>query len=379
LNSELNATLTRQPKIFICAGEASGDYHGAALAREILQAAPGAEIRGLGGVRMREAGVNLEHGIEELNMMGFGVVFHLRRIFAIMRQLDEAIRAWRPDAVVFIDFPDFNLRLAQKVRAAGLRTVYFIPPKLWAWRSWRVRELRKKIDQLLVIFPFEVEFYKARGLTAEYVGNPLLDDCKATSRLDPEGEPVIALVPGSRRHEIATLLPPMVEAVLELQKTHPKARFVLPAASSVADEALAPAVQAGVTVLRKPLQEVLTQCDFAWVASGTAALEAALAETPFVVVYKVNAFTYQVAKNLIKIKHISLPNILAGKTLVPELLQSDVNGVRLAEEARAAIDDAKTRHAIHQSLREVKRILGEPGAARRAAQAVLRGAGVLTV
>lgn len=364
------------PKFFISAGEASGDYHGAALARALKLAIPDAEIVGVGGPRMQAAGVRVVQDIAELNMMGLGVVLHLRRLLGIMRKVERSIVDLQPDAAVFIDFPDFNLRVAKRVHTAGVRTVYFIPPKLWAWRSWRANKLKKAIDQLLVIFPFEVDFYAKRGMRAEFVGNPLIDDCTAASRPNPVGAPIVGLVPGSRRQEIATLLPRMLDAVRELKRTHPNAIFRLPAAPSVTEAQLAPAREAGIEILRKPLPEVLSTCDYAWVASGTAALEAALVETPMVVVYIVPPITYAVAKRLVKLSHFSLPNILAGRGVVPELLQDDVNGARLAAEARLVLDDAAHRAKVHAELQQVKALLGLPGAPARAAQAILRELGL---
>lgn len=364
------------PRFFISAGEASGDYHGAALARALKQAVPNAEIIGVGGPRMQAAGVRVVQDIAELNMMGLTVVFHLRRMLGIMRKVEQTIVDFKPDAAIFIDFPDFNLRVAKRVHKAGVRTVYFIPPKLWAWRSWRANKLKKVIDQILVIFPFEVDFYAKRGMKAEFVGNPLVDDCTYASRPNPVGAPVIGLVPGSRRQEIATLLPRMLDAARELKRTHPNAVFRLPAAPSVPDEQLTPAREAGIEIIRKPLPEVLSTCDYAWVASGTASLEAALVETPMIVVYILPAVAYAIASRLVKLSHFSLPNILAGRGVVPELLQSDVTGERLAAEARRVLDDAAYRSQMHGDLQQVKALLGAPGAPARAAAAILRELGL---
>jgi lipid-A-disaccharide synthase len=361
------------PKILISAGEASGDYHGAALARALRELAPGVELRGLGGARMAQAGVDLIADIKDMNVMGLVELLpQLRKILAIKKRTEQTALAWKPDAVVCIDFPDFNLRLAAKLHKQGLRTVYYIPPKLWAWRSWRAKKLKRVIDQVLVIFPFEVAFYETYGIAAEFVGNPLIDDCRMAARPHPVGAPVVGLVPGSRKGEIATLLPPMLEAAKLLAERMPGVHFRLPAASSVSDLQLEPARAAGIEILRRPLPEVLATCDYAWVASGTASLEAALVEVPMVVVYRLNALSFAIARALVNIKHFSLPNILAGREVVPELLQADVNGPRLAAEAERVLADAAARDALHAGLRSVKEQLGAPGAATRAAAAILR-------
>jgi lipid-A-disaccharide synthase len=359
-------------KFFISTGEASGEYHGAALARALQKLDPQAEIRGIGGTRMGAAGVSLTADIRTLSVMGMVELLpRLRDILRLKKRVEGEIKAWKPDAVILIDFPDFNLRLADRLHAAGLHTVYFIPPKLWAWRTWRVRKLKRVIDQVLVIFPFETDFYAKHGVRAAYVGNPLLDDCEGTARPDPVGPPVIGLVPGSRRGEVGKLLPAMVDAVLELRKSHPQARFVLPVASSVDHEWLRVAEEAGVELHARPLSEVLLECDFAWVASGTATLEAALLEVPMVVVYKLHPVSLAIARRFVKLSHFSLPNILADRELVPELLQNEVNGQRLAQEARRIVDDSAARRKMHADLRGLRESLGERGAPDRAAREIL--------
>jgi lipid-A-disaccharide synthase len=359
-------------KIFICTGEASGEYHGACLAEALAEAAPGIEIRGVGGERMQAAGVRLSAHIDALNVMG--IVELLPKLWSVKRlhgRLVREIRTWRPDAVVLIDFPDFNLRLARALRESGIKIIYFIPPKLWAWRAWRVRQIRAWIDRLLVVFPFEVAFYAKHGVKAEFVGNPLLDHCEARKRDYLGGQPVIGVVPGSRRGELRKLLPPMLDAVAELRKRYPGARFLLPAASTVTSDLLAGVAEAGVEVCARPLAEVLAECDYAWVASGTAALEAALVGVPMVVVYRVHPLSLAIAKRLVKLNHFSLPNILANREVVPELLQNDVNGRRLAWEATRLLEDAEERGRMCRGLGEVRASLGEPGAPRRAAAAIL--------
>ena len=360
-------------KIFICAGEASGDYHGASLAKALFEQVPGVDIRGVGGAGMAREGVALSADIRRLGVMG--LVELLPRLVDILRvksQVEAEIAAWRPDAVVFIDFPGFNMRLALYCRRIGVRTVYFIPPKVWAWRQGRVRQLARDIDQMLVIFPFEADFYASHGLRAEYVGNPLLDGCTRQARRSSGDHPVIGLVPGSRRGEVNRLLPPMLDAVRRLRKTYPHARYLLPVASSVDQAFFADAVTLGVELEQRPLPEVLADCDFAWVASGTASLEAALVEVPMVVVYRLHPVSLAVGKAFVKLSHFSLPNILAGREVVPELLQNEVNGERLAEEAVRILEHPEARQAVQSELRHLRRMLGEPGAAERAAGAIVR-------
>ena len=361
------------PKFLISAGEASGDYHGAALARALLIKFPDAEIKGIGGIRMKEAGVELLADIKDLNVMDFfSVLAKLWQILKINNQLIATAKAWRPDAVIFIDFPDFNLRAAKKLDGTGIHTVYFIPPKAWAWRKYRVHKIIRHLRQILVILPFEVEFYREHGGVAEFIGNPLMDDCIQTARPDPEASPIVGLAPGSRKHEIDTLLGPMLDAVALLRKDFPTARFVLPVASTVDVARLQPAVDAGVELVAKPLPEVMAQCDFAWVASGTAALETALVEVPMAVVYKMAPFSFAIARHLVTLTHVSLPNILAGHEIVPEFLQETANGENIAREAVAVLRDPALRRKRHADLNGLRELLGKPGAAGRAADAIIR-------
>ncbi len=358
---------------FISAGEASGDFHGGALARALREVDPEVRLRGIGGKHMAEAGVELIADIRRLNVMGIVELLpRMREIIGIFGQAKDEIAAMRPDALIVIDFPEFNLRLADAVHKTGVRTVYHIPPKLWAWREGRIGKLRRVTDQVTVIFPFEEQFYAGHGVKAEYVGNPLIEDIRKRARPNPSGRPVVGLVPGSRRREIETLLPPMLDAVRALRLNVPDVRFVLPVAPSVDRRMLLEAVKLGVELHDRPLTEVVAGCDFAWVASGTAALETALVEVPMVVAYKVNPISLAVARRLVKLSHFSLPNILAGREVVPELLQNDVNGERLAAEALRILRDDEARRAVHADLRGVRRSLGKPGAARRAAEAIYR-------
>lgn len=360
-------------KFYICAGEASGDYHGASLAEALSRQLPECTIRGVGGAHMERAGVALSADIRRLGVMGLvELVPRLVDILRIKSQVEAEIAAWRPDAVIFIDFPGFNMRLARFCRRIGVRTVYYIPPKVWAWRQGRVRQLARDIDQMLVIFPFEAEFYARQGLDAEFVGNPLLDGCTRQARRASGPAPVIGLVPGSRRGEVSRLLPPMLDAVRHLRQVYPDARYVLPVASSVDRDILGDAVTLGVELVHRPLPDVLADCDFAWVASGTASLEAALVEVPMVVVYCLHPVSLAVGKAFVKLSHFSLPNILAGREVVPELLQNEVNGRRLASEARRILDHPGARQALQEELCQLRRMLGEPGAAGRAAAAIIR-------
>lgn len=361
-------------RIFLSAGEASGDYHGAMLAQALRRYHPACELRGVGGPRMHEAGVQLAANLADLNVMGLVELLpRLGRLLRIKSGVQRALLSWRPDVTVLIDFPGFNLALAKRLHRSGLRTVYYIPPKLWAWRESRVRLLRECVDQLLVIFPFEVDFYARHGLQAEYVGNPLLDDCQPGSRDVAADPPTLALVPGSRRSEVMRLLPVMLKAVERVRKRWAGARFCLPAAPTIPDEWFSTARAAGVMVERKPLGEVLADCDFAWVASGTAALEAALVGTPMVVAYRMNPLTLLVARRLVKLRHFSLPNILFGEEIVPELLQGEATAERLAAHCVRYIEDTSARMAMRQAFAKLRRSLGAPGAAKRAAVAILQG------
>ncbi len=367
------------------AGEASGDLHGAKLASALLRTHVGVRLEGVGGRLMKSAGVNLLGDIQDLGVVGVvEVLGHWGSIWSIYRKIRERMYQEPPDLVVFIDYPDFNLRIARIARRAGVPTVYYISPQVWAWRRGRIKTIAKLIDKMLVIFPFEKEFYETSGVNCEFVGHPLLDDlgilphrstlCSQLG-LDPE-RPIIGLLPGSRRQEVSRLLPAMLQAMERLKKRIPQLQLALAVAPSLDPrvvESIVAAMGAGLEVVLVPgkADEVISASDAVVVASGTATLQAAIHETPMVIVYKLSGLTYLLGRILIQTEHIGLVNLVAGKRIVPELLQSNVTGQAIEEEVYRILTDGVYTEGIRKGLSQVRAKLGSPGASSRAAKIIL--------
>ncbi len=367
------------------AGEASGDLHGAKLASALLRAHPKINLEGVGGRLMKSAGVDLLGDIQDLGVVGVvEVLSHWSSIWGIYRKVRERLHRKPPDLVVFIDYPDFNLRIARIARRVGVSTVYYISPQVWAWRRGRVKTIARLIDKMLVIFPFEKEFYATAGVDCEFVGHPLLDNLdtlppRTTLRsqlgLHPD-RPTIGLLPGSRRQEMSRLLPTMLQAMERLKKRIPQLQLVLavaPSLDSSVVESIVEAVGSGLEVvpISGRADEVISASDVVVVASGTATLQAAIHETPMVIVYKVSSLTYLLGRMLIQTEHIGLANLVGGKRIVPELLQSRVTGRAIEEEVYRILTDAVYTEEIRKGLSQVKAKLGLPGASARAAQCIL--------
>lgn len=377
----------------LVAGEESGDAHAAALAEGLRARAPAArfEFFGAAGARMREAGVEPVVRDEDLAITGLlEIARALPRFWSAYRALLRAAEERRPDAVVLVDWPDFNLALARALRRRGRRVVYYISPQLWAWRAHRVRQVRRDVDLLLTILPFERGWYEARGFdSVEFVGHPLAgqapprygrEEFCARHGLDPS-RPVVALLPGSRRKEFERHLPLMLRAAALVGGEREGAQFVValserraPAeAAALVDAARRDGLkeEARVAVARGETREALAASDAAAVCSGTATLEAALTNTPLVVVYKESALNWHTLGRLISVEHYGLPNLVAGRRVAPELMQHDFTPERLAAELSRLLDPPANA-AARARLRETAARLGEGGASLRAADAVLR-------
>ena len=366
----------------LVAGEASGDLHGAALCQALRERAPGARLFGMGGARMAAAGMEVVEDVTARAIVGgteaVAGVFPLYRTYRRLRA--RLGGAERPHALVLIDFPEFNLRLARAARRCGVPVVYFIPPQIWAWRGWRVRAMRRRLSLVLAVFPFELPFYRRARVPVEYVGHPLIDALatvpargEARVRLGiAADEHVIGLLPGSRHGEVERLLPIMREAVARVAARRPSARFVL---------ALAPTVDAAfvsrhldgasVTVVRDDVHDVIRASDVVLATSGTVTLEAALLGAPMVVCYRVSRLSALMIRSLIRVPWMSLPNLVLGRPVVTELFQGEATGESVAAEALRLLDDAGARDAQRVAFRELARGLGEPGVGARAARLVL--------
>jgi len=386
--------LTRpsEPHILLSAGEASGDLHGATLCRALLELAPDLRLRGMGGERMAAAGMELITDVSGHAVVGLSEALgRVPRLHRAYRQLRAEMLATRPAALVLIDFPEFNLWLARSARRAGVPVVYFIPPQLWAWRRGRIRQVARRIRRVLAVLPFETDLYRDSGVSVEFVGHPLLDvvpldltreEARRRLGLDP-GDVVIGLLPGSRREEVNRLLPSMLVAARRLAAAGIPARFALGAAPTIDVGAIARMVKSAaaeggprVDVLERRTYDVMAAADVLLISSGTATLEAALLGTPMVVCYRVSRFTELVVRIVARVEWCSLPNLIAGRAVLPEVLQDELTAQRLTSEALRLLEDPLAATAQRAAFKEVRAKIGEPGVGRRAARAVLETAGL---
>jgi lipid-A-disaccharide synthase len=370
------------PRILIITGEASGDLHGAHLAKAIAARDPSVQLVGIGGRGMRAAGVTMIPGIPQLDVVGLiglsAVRFLIRRVLAIRRLLKA--EAW--DLVVLIDNPGLNFHFARVAKAAGLRVVYYIAPQLWAWRPRRMKWIQRNVDHVVVILPFEAELYRRAGVRCTFVGHPLLDSVaphydrsalRAKYDLDASAT-VVGLLPGSRVAEVTMLLPVLLETASRLAGSDPKTQFVLAQASTIDDNLLQRLLRSSpvpVHVAKDQASEVMAASDLLLVASGTATLQAAVVGTPMILLYKTTLPTYWLARMWIRVKWIGLVNLVAGRSIVPELIQNEATVDRLFQEARRLLTDVCAYNDMREGLRQVRASLGEPGASGRAADVVL--------
>lgn len=359
-------------KIAIVAGEASGDLHAAEVLRELKKLDPRLDAFGIGGDLLAGQGMRLLHHAREMGIVGFfNVLLHYRMFKRIFDDIAGALARERPDVVLLVDYPGFNLRLARRCKELGLHVVYYISPQLWAWRRGRVKQVAKYVDRMIVIFPFEEDFYRQYGVDATYVGHPIIEEIGHIERAARgDGIARIALLPGSRNAEVISLMPAMVSAVELLSKDRKIDAFVVQA-PTIARELLERYV-AGTNVRIVPHENgaAIARADVALSSSGTATLECAVLGTPVVVMYRLSRANYMLGKMVVKIPHFSLVNIVAGKEVVPELIQHDVNPERIAAETRKLLDPANYARVVAE-LEVVRGKLGDAGAARRAAEAVM--------
>ncbi|MDD3814545.1 MAG: lipid-A-disaccharide synthase [Desulfocapsaceae bacterium] len=382
MNSQNRSGL--QQKIMIIAGEASGDLHGARLVQAMQAQDPGLLFCGMGSREMAAAGVEILFDAARIAVVGLAEVFtHFPDIIHALKILKKRMRDDPPDLLILIDFPDFNLMLAKKAKRLGIPVFYYISPQVWAWRTGRVKTIGRLVDTMGVILPFEESFYRSRGVTAHYVGHPLLDSVKVTSDRDsfcqrhginPEHK-LVGLLPGSRRKEISALLPDFLAAAKRLlRKYDHEFVFLLPVAATVSEEELWNnglgdySELINFRLICEDRYDMMAACDAVVAASGTVTLELAILGIPMVVVYRVSPHTYFLGRLLIRHMHFfSLVNLIAERGVVPELLQDDVQpGTIEAELARLLFDDKADRE-IRQGLTEVRAKLGNPGASRQAA------------
>ena len=378
----VNETTNGRKRIMLVVGEASGDLHGSRVVRALREREPGLQISAVAGAALRGEGVKVLFDVDRLTGMGFselvGNLANLWRAYALLkRELNEL----RPDLLILIDFPEFNLRLAPIAKRLGIPVLYYISPQVWAWRKRRVAEIARSVDCMAVVFPFEVALYEKAGLRVEFVGHPLLEIARPTrSRevtlaalgLDPL-KLTVAMLPGSRRREVAYHLPVMIEAA-ELLQREMAVQFVVVQASTVRDGGAAPwPPRSGLrlSISDGDVYNVLHACDLAWTASGTATLETGLMLRPMIIVYRLARLTYALARLLVRVEHVGMANILAGERVVPELIQTEMTARRIVDESRAILGRRGARERIVAKLAGVLEKLGHPGAAGRVADLAL--------
>ena len=365
--------------LLVVAGEVSGDRHGARLITELREQLPGTRPFGLGGGELSAAGTDLVGDVSQISVVGLVEALRVlpaaRRLF---RQVLDEVERRRPAAAVLIDFPGFNLRLARALHDRGIRVVYYISPQVWAWHQSRVRGIARTVDRMLVLFPFEVEFYAQHGVDAVHVGHPLVDQVPQLAHVcDAEGpeEPLrhVSMLPGSRISEARKLLPEMLGAAQRLAAAGPM-RFSIIRASSLPERLIADALanaRIDVEIVADADRfEVLAASHLALCASGTATLEVGLMTTPMIVAYKLSPWTYQLGRSLVQLPYVSLVNLVLGESAVPELLQREATAERLARRARELLADRGALAAMRRSLGGVRARLGSSGASRRAAEEV---------
>ncbi|KAF0804114.1 lipid A disaccharide synthase [Alcanivorax xiamenensis] len=371
------------PLIALVAGEASGDILGAGLIEALRERYPEARFFGVGGERMIAAGFETLFPMEKLSVMGITeVLSHLPELFRLRRQLVDALLEKRPAVVITIDSPDFTLGVAKRAHAAGLRTVHYVSPSVWAWRQGRVKGIRRDVDLMLTLFPFEALFYEEHEVPVAFVGHPLADmieldvdtaAARAELDLDEEGK-WLAVLPGSRGGEVSQLMPPFLDAMVRLHKDNPALRFVIPAANQARREQIEVALGAApalpVTVMDGRSRTVMAAADVVLMASGTATLEGLLLKKPMVVGYRVGAVTYAIVSRLVKSEFVALPNLLCRKAMVPELIQHQLSGEAAAREVNRWLHEPRRVAALREDFARVHEAL-RGGASVKAADAIV--------
>ncbi len=363
-------------------GEASGDLHGAHLVRALHKRDATLEVFGVAGEQLQRTNFEALFSVAKLTSMGvIELAGNLKNLWHAFRLLRRALTERRPNLLVLIDFPDFNLRLARIAHSMQIPVLYYISPQIWAWRRGRVRHIARWVTQMVVVFPFEVAFYKAHGVKVKFVGHPLLETVKVMRDresvlkqhgLDP-AKPTIALLPGSRHGEVSRHLHPMLGAATRLQQER-TLQFICVCANTINPDEIRAAIEQAslkIPVVTEERYDTVSAADLVWTASGTATLETALLGKPMIVVYRVSWVTYLLARLLVRVDHIGMVNLIAGERLMPELVQSEVTAERLAAESRVILDDAGVRSRISEKLSQLRNRLGSPGAAERVADLAL--------
>lgn len=370
-------------RIMIIAGESSGDFHSASLILALKKISPEIEISGIGGQRMRAAGADIYFDISELSIIGFtDVLKNLRKIKKVFNALLEKIDATSPDAVVLVDYPGFNLKLAQELKKRKIPVIYYISPQIWAWWRGRIKTIRRFVDKMIVVFKFEEALYKDYGIDVSFVGHPLLDNAQPTlSRQDflnrlglSLQKRTIGIAPGSRKMEIERILPILLESAKLIKEKLPQVQFVLLKAPGLVREIFESKIRKyefPIALCESQTYDFLKCCDFVLVSSGTATLETAIMQKPMIVVYKVSFLNWLIAKPLIRLPFIGLVNVVAGKEVVPEFIQYKARPRLIAEKTIEILTNQATLTNVKAELEKVRKSLGSSGASQKTAEIVL--------
>jgi lipid-A-disaccharide synthase len=374
--SMTGSRLITSPTVAIVAGETSGDLHAAAVIRALKRRCPDIMVCGAGGNAMAAAGAELIVHSNTLSVMGFSALFaKLPTIFKAMGRLKKLLSSRSPDLLILVDFPDFNLHLAATAKKLGIPVLYYISPTVWAWRAKRIHKIKARVDHMAVILPFEKEIYEKNRIPATFVGHPLLDAQPSTptrAEVSLENGPIrLALLPGSREGEVIRMLPVMLEAVNILYQDLGPFHVIISRAPSIKTR-LFETLTADVNTERieisdRPVEEIFNRCDFTVITSGTASLEAALAGIPMVIVYATSALNYFLGKRLVDVPHIGLANLIAGKRIVPELIQTEATAGSIARHVGQIVTDPRKYEEMHANLLKVRQLMGKAGGAERVA------------
>lgn len=371
-------------QVMIIAGEASGDHHAARLVEELHKLNPDVHFRGIGGEQMRAAGVDTLIDSAEMAVMGLvEVLANYRFLKGVLERMREELRNNPPDLLILVDYPGFNLRLAETAKELGIKVLYYISPQVWAWKKKRVFKIKKLVNMMAVVFPFEIACYDKVGVPVEFVGHPLVDEVKSHFTrdevlkefgLDP-ASPVLGLFPGSRRSEVTRLLPLMLESAKEVKKSIPDIQFLMPRASTLPIELLqTPVDESGldINLISGRPYDVMRGCDTIISASGTATLEIGLMQVPLVVTYKMSPFSYAVFSRLVKLDHIALCNIVAEERIAPEYIQREATVESISCEALSLLTDRDRATAIRERMAVIRENLGKSGASENIAKLTLK-------
>ena len=367
----------------VIAGEASGDHHAARMITAMQATRSDLSFRGIGGEHMRRAGVKILVDSADMAVVGLvEVLVNYRFLKGVLDKMRNELRQSPPDLLILVDYPDFNLRLAATARELGIKVLYYISPQIWAWRQNRVYKIKRLVDMMAVVFPFELTFYERADVPARFVGHPLVDEVHTTLTheqaaikfgLDPK-RPVLGLFPGSRRSEVKRLLPIILESAKLVQQQVPNIQFLLPQASTLGDMFISELIQNSpidIKIVKEGPYDVIKACDAIVCASGTVTLEIALMQVPMVVIYRIAPLSYQIMSRMIKVKHIALCNIVAGKRIVPELIQRDATPTRISKEAIKLLTQPLHAQKIVHDLECVRDNLGVGGASENVAKLAL--------